>query len=180
MADSGENFHVHVHVPPAPGSVFSSLVSTCFNWLLSNVLTSALEPTLSSWMSEKKERKIILEMISKWNKSFESLFFSFYDNDAEAKNPQLNLEFPWRLSSTVHRTQKIYQIYLQIPCWLGRTTFSVIGTCCSLLWSNCSTSERSGRLDGGGILSAVRSEIKTEDIESIKIIKQSLTWNHPF
>ena len=131
-------------------------------------------------MNVWKERKITLEMISKWNKSFESLFFSFYDTDPEAKNPQLNLGFPWRLSSTVHHTQKIYQIYLQIPCWLGRTTFSVIGTCCSLLWSNCSTSERSGRLDGGGILSAVRSEIKTEDIESIKIIKQSLTWNHPF
>lgn len=46
-------------VPPAPGNVLSSLVSTCFNWLLSNDLTSALELTVSSWMSEEKGNKSI-------------------------------------------------------------------------------------------------------------------------
>ena len=45
-------------------------------------------------------------MISKWNKSFESLFFSFYNTDPEGKNPQLNLGFPWRLHSTIHHTKK--------------------------------------------------------------------------
>ena len=50
-------------------------------------------------------------MISKWNKSFESLFFSFYDTDPEAKNPQLNLGFPLRLSSTVI-THKKYIKYI--------------------------------------------------------------------
>ena len=47
-----------------------------------------------------------------------------------------------------------------LPSLLGRTTFSVVGTWCSFDWSNCNTSERSGRFDGGGILSAVRSAKK--------------------
>ena len=45
-------------------------------------------------------------MISKWNKSFESLFFNFYNTDPKGKNPQLNLGFTWRLRSTIHHTKK--------------------------------------------------------------------------
>lgn len=55
-----------------------------------------------------------------------------------------------------------------LPFLLGSTTFSVVGTWCNLFWSNCNTSERSGRFDGGGILSAVRSENKNKKVPSFQ------------
>lgn len=61
---------------------------------------------------------------------------------------------------------------IHLPCLLGSTTFSVVGTWCNLFWSNSRTSERSGRFDGGGILSAVRSESKNV------LSYQLLPFNH--
>ena len=126
--------------------MLSSFVVTCFNWLLSKVFTSALESTASSSISEKHHQ----------------IAFSKTSNIALSLRNIPNLFSPWKVHSKL----------IHLPCLLGSTTFSVVGTWCNLFWSNSRTSERSGRFDGGGILSAVRSESKNV------LSYQLLPFNH--